>query len=311
MEKLIDIETAPVAPLLDLLLQDRTTGKNIIWATDTYAEYGRGFSDKEQMSRKLLLSHADVVKPRILKTQEARVARTRKKAEVFTPAWLCNQMNNYCDQEWFGGKDVFNIANDDHAWTVVEETVEFPKHKSWQDYADSPRLEIACGEAPYLVSRYDVATGELIVPPKRRIGQLDRKLRVVNENAADYDEWLKWTFRAFEASYGYEYQGDSLLIARINLLLTFVDYYEERWEKEPDEKLLRRAADVVAWNVWQMDGLSDAVPLGKPREEFRQKTLFDMFPDARAEKDEPEAPLCKIYDWRRNRAVVFKTLKKN
>ena len=89
MEKLIDIESTPVAPLLDLLLQDKSTKKNIIWATETYEEYGHGFSDKEQINRKLLLKHPDIIKPRIQKSLEAQAARTRKKAEVFTPAWLC------------------------------------------------------------------------------------------------------------------------------------------------------------------------------------------------------------------------------
>lgn len=107
---------------------------------------------------------------------------------------------------------------------------------------------------------------------------MDRKLRIVNENTFDYDEWLKWTIRAYEATYGYEYQGDNLLIARVNLLLTFIDYFRERWEYDPDVKLLRRVANRIVWNTWQMDGLKDTVPLGKPYEEFHQMSLFDMFP---------------------------------
>ena len=71
---------------------------------------------------------------------------------------------------------------------------------------DSRRLEITCGEAPYIASRYDAATGE-IIPLERRIGILDRKLRIVNENATDEDEWFKWAFRAFQSVYGYEYQA--------------------------------------------------------------------------------------------------------
>lgn len=175
---------------------------------------------------------------------------------------------------------------------------------------DSRRLEITCGEAPYLVSRYDVSTGELIVPPVRRIGMLDRKLRIVNENTEGHDEWLKWTLRAIEACYGYEYQGDNVLIARINLLLTFTEYYEERWERQPDDKLLRQMANKIAWNIWQMDGLKDTVPLGKPYEEFRQITLFDMFGDMGDEKDdEPEAVPCRIFDWRSKNSMLFKKLK--
>ena len=45
-------------------------------------------------------------------------------------------------------------------------------------------MEITCGEAPYLVSRYDVVKGE-IIPVEDRIGILDRKLRVINENIDD------------------------------------------------------------------------------------------------------------------------------
>lgn len=310
MEKLIDISSYPVVNVLDLLLQDKSTKKNIIWATDTYEEYGEGFMDKEQMNVSTLLRRTDIIRPRIQKSQEAQAERTRKKAEVFTPAWLCNRMNNYCDEEWFGRSGVFNTENTDYTWTVSESKIEFPQKKKWQHYVDSRRLEITCGEAPYLVSRYDVSTGELIVPPIWRIGMLDRKLRVVNENTEDYEEWLKWIIRAFEACYGYEYQGDNVLIARINLLLTFTDYYEERWERQPDDKLLQLMANKLAWNIWQMDGLKDTVPLGKPYEEFRQITLFDMFGDMGDEKDDaPEAVPCRIFDWRSKNSMLFKKLK--
>ena len=49
MEKLIDISSYPVVQVLDVLLQDKTTKKNIIWATDTYAEFGEEFTDKVQL----------------------------------------------------------------------------------------------------------------------------------------------------------------------------------------------------------------------------------------------------------------------
>lgn len=310
MDKLIDINSYPVANVLDLLLQDKSTKKNIIWATDTYEEFGDCFSDKEQMDANSLLRRTDIIRPRIQKSLEAQAQRTRKKAEVFTPAWLCNRMNNHCDEDWFGRMGVFNTENEDHIWTVTEGKIEFPKRKKWQHYVDSRWLEITCGEAPYLVSRYDVSTGELIVPPIRRIGMLDRKLRIVNENTDTYDDWLKWTIRAFEACYGYEYQGDNVLIARINLLLAFVDYYEERWEKCPDEKLLRQIANKIAWNIWQMDGIKDTAPLGKPNDTFKQMTLFEMFGDI-PERGEAksETVSCRIFDWRRKASLKFMDLK--
>ena len=307
MEKLINISSYPVINVLNLLLQDKSTKKNLIWATDTYEELGEGFTDKVQMSADVLLQRPDLICPRIQKSQEAQAQRTRKKAEVFTPAWLCNQMNNHCDDDWFGYSDVFNTENDDHTWTVSEGKVELPKNKKWQHYVDSRRLEITCGEAPYLVSRYDVSTGELIIPPIRRIGILDRKLRIVDDNTTTYEEWLKWTIRAFEASYGYEYQGDNVLIARINLLLTFTDYYEERWQRRPDDKLLQQMANKIAWNIWQMDGLKGTVPLGKPYEEFKQMTLFEMVNIE--EPAEAEAVPCRIYDWRSKTSLKFMDLK--
>lgn len=309
MEKLIDISSYPVANVLDLLLADKSTKKNIIWATDTYEEFGEGFTDKVQMDANALLRRTDIIRPRIQKSQEAQAQRTRKKAEVFTPAWLCNRMNNHCDEDWFGRTGVFNTENEDHTWTVTERKIEFPKGKKWQHYVDSRRLEITCGEAPYLVSRYDVSTGKLIIPPKRRIGMLDRKLRIVNENTDTYDNWLKWTVRAFEACYGYEYQGDNVLIARSNLLLTFLDYYEERWERKPDGKLLEQLANKIAWNIWQMDGLKDTVPLGKPYEEFRQLTLFDTFGVEDEGENVLEAVPCRIFNWRSKSSLKFMDIK--
>ena len=309
MEKLIDISSYPVLNVLHILFQDKSTKKNIIWATDTYEELGEGFTDKVQINKDTLFRRTDIIRPRIQKSQEAQAQRTRKKAEVFTPVWVCNKMNNHCDEDWFGRENVFNTENDDCTWTVTEGKIELPKGKKWQQYVDNRRLEITCGEAPYLVSRYDVSTGQLIIPPIKRIGILDRKLRIVNENTDNYDDWLKWTIRAFEASYGYEYQGDNVLIARINLLLSFVDYYEERWERQPDDKLLRQISNIIAKNIWQMDGLKGTVPLGKPYEEYKQLSFFDMSDTDYKQTPEHEAVPCKIYDWRSKVSLKFINLK--
>ena len=132
------------------------------------------------MTKKTLLSINDCeIQPRAYKSSQQQSERTKKKAEVFTPSWICNQMNNHCDEEWFGRKNVFN-KECNKEWIINNENIEF-NNKSWKEYVNSTRLEITCGEAPYIVSRYDTSTGELI-PIKKRIGILDRKLRVINEN---------------------------------------------------------------------------------------------------------------------------------
>lgn len=316
MGKLIDFEAYPVRITLPILLQDKTTKKNIIWATDAYSDKGIGFQDTDHIARMAIRGIDSVnLQSRTEKAIEEQQERTRKKAEVFTPVWLCNMMNNYADEQWFGQKDIFNFENEaEHTWIVNEDKIPFDDKRTWKAYVDSRRLEITCGEAPYLVSRYDATTGELILPPLRRIGMLDRKLRVVNENAQNNDEWLRWTLRAFQSCYGYEYQGDNLLIARINLIMTFADYFRERMELDPDEKQLKQFANVISWNIWQMDGLRDTVPLGKPIEVFEQTDLFSLFPDAMGEDENAEgrgdaAPLCRIYNWRSNESKLFKEYK--
>ena len=305
LSKLIDIDAYLVKELLPILLLDKSTKKNIIWATDAYADLGPGYDDKNIITPELL-SGGFVLQPRISKSLEEQQARTRKKAEVMTPVWLCNKMNNYADEQWFSRKDVFNHENEDNTWTVTEGKIDFLE-LSWKKYVDSRRLEITCGEAPYLVSRYDTTTGELIVPPIRRIGMLDRKLRIVNENTDNKDDWIKWAERAVQSCYGYEYQGDNLLISRINVLLTFMEYFRERFGEEPDPKLLKHLAHIIVWNIWQMDGLKDTVPLGKPYEEHHQITFFEFM--GIDDSDKQEAILCKIFNWRSNESLYFKDCK--
>lgn len=307
MTDLIDINAYPVRETLKLLLKDKTTGKNIIWATDTYSS-DAGPKDTDAIEGGDLTGFRAIhLQPRISKDIEEQQVRTRKKAEVFTPVWLCNQMNNHADKEWFERDIVFNIETE-NGWITVEEAIDFPEGKTWKEYVDSRRIEITCGEAPFLVSRYNVATGELIEPPKHRIGLLDRKLRIVDENATDKKEWLKWAERAFQSCYGFEYQGDNLLIARINCIMTFYDYFADRWNEEPDVKVLKRIANIISWNIWQMDGFTDTVPLGKPQEKTHQITLFELLGEENIQ-EERIAPLCKIQNWRAGRSVIYQDLK--
>lgn len=296
MERLIDLDLLQIRSVLPILLRDRTTGQNIIWATDTYETYGKEYGAKEPIRAALVTGeYGSILQPRIAKAVSAQADRTKKHAEVFTPAWICNRMVNHLDEVWFGRQDVFN-TNEGRNWTPTKSPVAFPKRKRWQAYVDSRRLEITCGEAPYLVSRYDASTGEAI-PIPRRIGILDRKLRVVNENAANEAEWWKYTFHALESVYGYEYQGDNLLIARVNVLMTFMDVVQERWRREATPSEMKRAADTISWNLWQMDGLKGTAPLGSLQEAHPQVSLWEWMGDDLPETNE-KRPQCRINDWR-------------
>ena len=305
MKTLIDINNYPVSVVLKTLVKDKTTGQNIILATPARTRRGRIFGKTKQITEELLQSiGADLIQPRVAKSLEKQAERTREKAEVFTPSWICNKMNNHCDAEWFGRKNVFN-TEDGQSWRPTSKPIKFENENDWQKYVDSKRLEITCGEAPYIVSRYDTTTAE-IIPIKRRIGILDRKLRVVNENTDNKTDWLKWTYRSFQSVYGYEFQGDNLLIARINLLITFMDYMQDRWERIPTESELQKVANIIAWNFWQMDGITGKVPFGKPKEE-RTLNMFDF--TVGNNDSEPEEMDCKIFDWTRRRSYTYRSIK--
>ena len=182
---------------------------------------------------------ANVV-PRALKSDDEKISRTRSIAEVFTPPHVVKFM-------------------------VDAALVDSPIDSRW--------IEIACGEAPFITTRYDAESGEAI-PVNERVGILDRKLRAI----PDISDKLNDVKRAVQSVYGYELQGDSLLIARANVLLTATEFVTDI---KPDE--LRELAEIVARNFWQMDGLNP------PK---AQASLFD-------DND------CRITDWRTGNEIFF------
>lgn len=249
------------APVLDTLLHDHTTGQNIFWATHDYEALGRGYDYHAPILPALITGERGmVIRPRVLKTRAEQTDRAKDMAEVFTPSWVCNAQNNLVDEAWFGRKDVFNIEDAaSHTWQATTDKITFPEGKTWKDYVRATRMEITCGEAPYLASRYDATTGEPITI-SQRIGLLDRKLRVVSENVETSGEWLEWAQTAYMNIYGFEWQGDNLLLAREALLWTFIEYYQEKFHKAPLLKSINYIAYIISWNLWQMDGLKGVVP---------------------------------------------------
>lgn len=253
LEKYLDV--------LDILLQDHTTQKNIFWATDNYELLGEEYSFEAPILVHLITGeNGNVIMPRVQKDQILQDARVKKMAEVFTPSWICNAQNNLIDNAWFERKNVFNkeIPNE-KKWKTYQAKIEFPKNKTWKDYLNDTRLEISCGEAPYITSRYDTTTG-FFIPIQDRIGILDRKFRVINENISVSGEWLKAAQIAYKNTYAYEWQGDSLLLARESMLYTFIENYKFKFSKEPLLKSIKSIAKIISWNVWQMDGLKAVIP---------------------------------------------------
>jgi hypothetical protein len=281
--------------LLEILLQDKTTAKNILWATDSYELKGKQYAPNAPITTDLITgTNGCLIQPRAIKSKEEQLIRTRDKAEVFTPLSIVKQMNDACDSE-----------------PVTE--------NNWQKYISLLKLEITCGEAPFIVSRYDpVSDNQELLPISKRVGFLDKKLRIVSKYCHTPEDWLKWTTIAYQSSYGYEWQGDSLLIARENLLYTFIDYYQDKFKETPGLDLQKEIAEIIVWNIFQMDGLKYVIPMSCKNEKIIIKGAETLFGK---EDDRIEDKLCqgcenktahnhngvyvKIMDWVKGKPIRF------
>lgn len=217
-------------------------------------------------------------------------------------------MANDLDNIWFDREDVFNIEQY-KTWQVVESPITFPKDKTWQDYVNLKVLEITCGEAPFLVRRYDTVTGQWL-DTNKRIGILDRKLRVISENVEHEQEWFERATNAYKSTFGFECQGDSLLIARKNLLFTFIDFYVDKFENYPIKERLEEIAKILSWNISQMDGLKYVVPNSCKPVPKMQMSLFEEEKEdcqdcVKNNNNKHTGIYCKVMNWQSGRSINF------
>lgn len=281
--------------LLDILLVDRTTNNNIIWATDDYASNGAELEAQKQIKKELITGKFDkLIQPRAAKSKEGQDKRRKEKAEVFTPLYIVDKMNKSVDD------------------TAL-------KKSDWQGYIRQDKLEITCGEAPFIVSRYNpVSNTGKVIKLDRRVGFLDRKLQVVSKHCDSEQKWVYWAKEAYKSSYGYDWQGDNVLIARENLLYTFIDCYYDKFGKTPSLKLQKSIAEIVSWNIFQMDGLKMVIPMSCHQEKVvkkGEKTLFNEVEDQICfvecegckinNNSKHNGEYVKIMDWKAGEVVKF------
>ena len=173
----------------------------------------------------------DEVMPRYLKDAGEQKSRTAKKAEVFTPVSIVKKMEDGLDKDYDG---------------------------SLADFIKRTVLEVTCGEAPFLTTRYDAATGEEI-PVRERTGYLDRKLLCIPEMIGK-NGFIECATEALKSVYGYEWQYDSLFLARRNLLMTTLEHYYDRFGEEPTYEQVLLWATIISYNAFRMDGVSMCLP---------------------------------------------------
>lgn len=301
-----DVQECDIPPdVLAELLKDRTTGDNVLWMTDDYrkheSDFGRPMGMKDPILAEVVArKDTKIIRPRVDKSKEEQRERVTKKAEVFTPSWICNAMNNQVDAAWFGLKESPFTVERFKSWEATTEPIPFPggRGETWQDFVTECRLEMTCGEAPFLASRYDTTTGEMI-PVSQRMGILDRKLRVVTERvgAKRPKKWLEWAIKAVKATFGFEWQGDNIVIARENILMTVLEAYKFHCHAVVPHAELLELATVISWNIWQMDGLKCVIPMSCHDVEVAPRkpkaVQLDLFAPADGAKAAPRQPLTK------------------
>jgi hypothetical protein len=169
--------------------------------------------------------------PRHLKASEEQKGRTKEKAEVFTPVSIIKEMNDALDANYIS---------------------------DFEEYIDERVIEATCGEAPFLTTRYDVSSGQQI-PCGERVGLLDRKLQRIPDSV-DKSEWIALATRSLKATYGYEWQEDSIFLARKNLLLNVIEYHMDKFNELPDQDDIKEWATIISYNIFRMDGVTLCIP---------------------------------------------------
>ena len=276
-----------IPSIFNILLIDRTKStkrciKNIIWANENYIKYdAEKYSATSEIKIELITGeYANIIQPRVLKAAQLQKKRTRTIAEVFTPIEILKQQNDEIDK---------NYQNDD---------LETYTKRTW--------IEITCGEAPYIVTRYDVVTGRLMHLDER-VGFLDRKLRKINKECNIKDKWKELVKEAYKASYGFEWNGDSLLLARENLLYTYFDYYDNKWNEEPPLEEIEEIAIIISYNIFQMDGLKCIIPLSDiDTIKKEQLNLFNKTEKINKQTQSKKGKYVKIMNWKENKTEFFK-----
>lgn len=95
-----------------------------MWATDAYKGKSGDYERNKEMTEALITGrNADVIKTRARKAMEQQSERTKQHAEVFTPLWIVQKMNDHADEVWFGCPNVFFQDG------IPTERVGFPKKR--------------------------------------------------------------------------------------------------------------------------------------------------------------------------------------
>lgn len=288
--------------------------KNIIWANENYKELGfESYGPESSIEPEMVTGHREhLIRPRALKSSAMQKERTKTKAEVFTPLWIVKLQNDevdkafreddlktYIKRTWLEitcGEGPYMATRYDMETGAI---IDLDKREGFVDrklrriheaFKDRKAQLDHCQHVDELdtIARHFTAKHGSSDKSSKSSKQKSNaaEMSPANHTSAQVEftaesirhmlreEWQALVEEAYKASYGFEWNGDSLLLARENLLYTYLDYYEALWQEEPPYEYLKEIATIISYNVFQMDGLTYTLPLSEKRVPV-QDSLFD------------------------------------
>lgn len=206
-----------------------------------YVTDGEPLDETAEITPEWLMRHGvEQLRRRCDKSKTEQRARTKRRAEVFTPTSVVAYMVEQAESAKLG--------------VTVEELDTVP----WRDRIQLRSADMCCGEGAFMTTLYDPITGEDIPEPER-VGVLDRKLRLVVENAP-MSMATRYLLTALRTSYACELVGDNVILARMNVLLAWREAYCRVMGTSPSVAEMTEACEVICGTVMQVDVLTGMIP---------------------------------------------------
>lgn len=162
-----------------------------------------------------------------------------------------NRKLNTLDAAWFGHEPAFNEESA-QGWQTLSEPVAFDDPFHWKKYVTRPVFLFQAGHGQALVFR-PFAQGAEPMQYGKRMGILDRRLRIISENTREESEWLRWAESALQSLYGTDVSPLAIFQARLSALVAVREAYAQRFGGQLPVREEKYMVTTLCWNLFQMD----------------------------------------------------------
>ena len=194
-----------------------------------------------------------------------------------------NRKLNSLDAAWFGHEPAFNTESAS-GWQTLSEPVAFDDPFHWKKYVIRPVFLFQAGRGQALVFR-PFALGAQPMPYEKRMGILDRRLRIISENTREESEWLRWAESALQSLYGTDSSPLSIFQARLSAIMAVREAYAQRFGAQLPVREEKYMVTTLCWNLFQMDPVTGC---SFPVEEKPAPVQLSLFETPAAQSSEQD-----------------------